>query len=838
MYERQQWHAMDPKGVLGLLKTGSRGLEADEAARRLQADGLNILKLEKPMSPVQLLWRQLKNPLLLILIIGGIVSFSLGEHLDAGAIAIVLLLNVALGFVQEFQADRALFALKHYLPVQALVRRNGQPVEIPATEIVAGDILLLAPGMRIAADARLISAKDFAALEAPLTGESAEVEKGIAVVAVDAPVAERTSLVFAGTTVARGTAEAVVVATGVHTVFGTLAELTQSAQDRQTPLSADIARLSRKLTVFMVILALGFFCFGFLKGLAPATIATMSVALAIAVVPEGLPVSLTVTLAVGMRRMLKKGALVRRLLAAETLGSVTVMCVDKTGTLTTGEMTLTHVDASDKTKMLFCLEVLSRNAQAHDALASSLVERAVAAYVKKQNTNHDATLLDEIPFSSAKKYSGKVVSTKGKAETVLMGAPEVLFLMLDISDSEQQMWRSRHRAMTTQGLRVMLVAVRTGAVDRDALHDFVPVGFVGFSDPLREEAPAAIAQAEQAGMRFIMLTGDHADTAAHIAARLGLLPKGELVSSVDLAALSDGELARRLQRVSVVARMSPEDKLRIVKCLQASGEVVAMSGDGVNDAPALKAADIGVSLQSGTDVAKEAADIVLLENNISVLVAAIAEGRLVFENIRKVTAYLLAFSASEALLIGAALLLDLPLPLTALQILWINIVTDGLPAIGLAFEPLEPHVLRLPPRRAHTPLLGGRILHFVLTAIVVVLLPLLALAHTAYASGMSIDALRSLLFIALASDALLGVYVFRRFHTIGVQASSFTNPRLWIAVVMSGLLVCAAFFVLPLPPFVWINAVFLLSILKVLLIEAMKWFILVRHRASLAPLVS
>ncbi len=846
MEERHAWHVLESADVIRLQQGAVLGLSDQEAVNRLRTSGRNILKISRPTSVVKIFWHQLQSPFTLLLAIAVIISLLLHEWWDAIATGCIVLLNAGLGFFQEYRADRALFALQHLISEKALVRRDGEVRSIEAADIVPGDIILLSAGAKIPADARLLSVHSFATYEAALTGESAEVEKSIEPVAASAAYAEHKNMIFAGTTVARGKAEAIVVATGIKTVFGSLAVLTATASEQATPLTKDLHHLSRQITLIALAIAAIIFLFGVLKEIHPSQMLSTSIALAVAAVPEGLLIGFTMTLAVGMRRMLGKQALVRRLLSAETLGSVTIMCIDKTGTLTTGNMTLQMLDTAQSTRSLTYLHALSRGAATHAQFASSLTEQAIAQYVALHAGFVEGEVFREIAFDSHKKYSGVILGRAQKKETVLMGAPEILFPALDVSDARLQELHDRHKDLTAKGFRVLLLIAKDGEVSEDALHDFSFIGFLGFIDPLRVDAKEMIANVRALGIRFMMLTGDHPDTAWRIAKDLGFSESGTALTGEMIRNMADRELTQALRYANIIARINPEDKMRIVQLLQQAGEVVAMTGDGVNDAPALKRADIGVSLGSATDVAKETADIVLLDNRLQTLVDAVGEGRLLFSNIRNMTAYLLTFSLSEILLITGALLTGLPLPLTALQILWLNVVCDGLPALGFAFERVTENTARSLPRSSHEHILQPSLRRFTIIACIFVSGIMLSLMYALSLRQLPLSMMQTILFFAIGLDALLLIFVFRRLDQGLGQMSQPYNKELWMFVMMSGVLLVgllvwpavASFFGFVWPTWSWIMVVGLLSVLKMVGLELARRFILAPHRLPERSLLS
>lgn len=813
MPELLPWHHMSPQDVLLALRSTKDGLKPEDAKKRLQEHGENRLSEDRGTPLLKIFWRQLMNPLVFVLAVAVGLSLGLGHVTDGLLTLAVMLMNVMLGVVQEYRAERALQALKKFLPAEVSVRREGRVLTLSITEVVPGDVLLLLAGAQVPADARVLLAMDVSVNESSLTGESAEVEKNAPGVGASALITEQTSMVFAGSTLLSGKLEAVVVATGKQTEFGRLAESVASIQDEPTPLQVELARLARSLVWVMVLASVLVFVVGWWRGLPVVDLLGTAAALAVASVPEGLLVSVTVILTVGMRRMLKRKALVRRLLAAETLGSVNVLCVDKTGTLTTGVMELVELHGGTKRIALESLHAddvsllrdlrLVNVARVEDRLnqepliTGSATEISLMRWSLKHKdlTPSDSPLsngenvwathevVDELPFKSENKFSATLVREAGQERALVIGAPDVLWAKCDLSDAEARAYHAAHADMTKRGLRVLLLATKTLAPDSrlsvGELIDLKPEGLIGLSDPVRPNAKETLAEAMTAGVRIIMITGDHPTTAAAVAQELGLAatPETTLMGS-ELTVLTDAELMAKLRTVVVCARILPEQKLRIVKGLQTLGLTVAMTGDGVNDTPALRAADIGVAVGSGTEAAKEASDMVILDNDVRTIVAAIREGRIIFDNIRKVLTHLLTFSMSELGLIAVIILLGLSVPFWPLHILWINLVTDGLPSLALAFEPGENGTMLEPPRSKFAPLLTAQMRRMMMFIGLMTVSSLLILFFSFHENGMSTATLRTLLFVSIGVDSLLAVLPLRTLRRSFWHVKFFHNPQL------------------------------------------------------------
>lgn len=744
------WHAQHNDEALSALSTSSDGLTVAEARRRLDENGPNLLSQQKPPGPLTLMVKQLRSPLILMLLAAAGISVVAQHPVDAVVILVVVSLNTIIGMLQEWRAEKAMEALRKLSAAHAQVMRDGRPVTIESAEVVVGDILLLETGDSVAADVRLIEALELTVDESALTGESEPVDKAIDPLPQDTEVADRTNMAWSTTPVTGGRGRGVVVATAMDTVIGRIATDVQATQREDTPLQRRLSRLGIWIGSVSVGAAVSIFVFGLLRGLDPTEMLLFAVAAAVSAIPEGLPAVISVVLAVGVQRMSHRNAIVRRLPAVETLGSTTVICSDKTGTITRNQMSVRRIwtaaeldrddDGSAPGQPLpakgatrpQCQEVLCRigvlvnNARLErregdwKVLGSptdgALLIAAHEMGVDRKDFETDYTRLGEIPFSSERKYAAALLEFDGTSELYVKGAPERL---LDFSthvlvgEEERPLTpelreriQAANHALAGQALRVIAGAYRrmdpskTRASHEDAEADLVFVGMWGLIDPPREEAIEAIKTAQGAKIRIVMITGDHTATASAIARDVGIAGHGEqTVSGEELNRMSDEELAERVQDIAVYARVAPEHKFRIVRALKKHGHVVAMTGDGVNDAPALKAADIGIAMGvTGTEVAKEAADIVLGDDNFATIVDAVEEGRVIFANLRRVVAFLVATTSGEVLTLFAALALGLQLPVTAVMILWINLVTDGISTIPLGLEPRHADVLKQPPR--------------------------------------------------------------------------------------------------------------------------------------------
>ena len=757
------WHTLAVADVERHLGTSVRGLPTAVAAERLRALGPNEVATEVEERWWSIALRQLRDPLIYILLAAAGVTLALGDTADTAVILGVVVINSAIGFFQEFHARKEMRALARLSAPHAVVVRDDAQRDVPSRELVIGDVVVLASGARVPADMRLTQVHGLALDESVLTGESLLVEKRAAELADPTlVVGDQVNMAFSGTTVARGRARGIVVRTGAATQLGRIVHATRAVGRTVTPLQDTFARFGRRVGVAILGLAALVIAIGLARGMAPAEIFLTAVAMAVSAIPEGLPVVLTVTLAVGVRRMAERRAIIRSLPAVETLGSTTVIGSDKTGTLTRNEMTVRVVWAAgeryDVTGVGYAGigEIVQGGApvRADDVPALSKVltigvlanesdaarspggggagvgigvgvgdptELALFAAARKGGVDPDALRrarpeLDLVPFESERRFMVSLRMGRGGLEEYLKGAPEVVLARcatMSGRDGAVPLDRAAVLAvverLAAEGLRVLAMACRAAsgtAIEHEA-RDFVLTGLVGMEDPLRPEALDAVRSAREAGIRVLMLTGDHASTARAIGGRLELGDR--VVTGQELAVLSDEELDLALHECNVFARVAPEHKLRVVQRLAGHGHVVAVTGDGANDAPALRAAHLGIATgASGSDVAREAADMVLADDNFATITAAVEEGRIVFANVRKVTFFLLSTAVGEVLAILVALLAGWPIPFTAAQILWINLVTDSLQVFALAFEPGEPGLLARAPRPRDEGVLTGR----------------------------------------------------------------------------------------------------------------------------------
>lgn len=844
---RVAWHALDASAALARLDADElRGLGGEEVQRRLERYGPNSFAASRKAAWPSILLRQFLSVLILILIAAAAISFALGETLDAAAILAIVVLNGALGFFQEWQAEKALEALRRMLAHHARVLRDGEQREIEAQELVPGDIVLLEAGDRVPADLRLLQTSHLRVDESLLTGESVSVFKQIAPVAEEQAIAERSSMAWMGTNITGGSARGLVVAIGESTEFGRIAQLTEALTEESTPLQKRLAGLGSQVGVLALIVAAMVGFSGWLLGKPLLQMLLTGISLAVAVVPEGLPAVVTIALGLGARNMARKRALLRKLQAAETLGAATVICTDKTGTLTRNEMTVKEIwlagtgtveitgvgyapvgdfrlggsaiEIQSLPNLMALLESAMRCTHARIYEDESgwrrlgePTEAALVVAASKANLPVDAAveIATEFPFDSDRKRmtvierdTGPGAGGDAATDSVTLvarvnGALEILLErsanLLDASGerpltpAEKAKILSASEEMASQGLRVLAIARRflpPGApLDPDAVErELTFLGLVGMTDPPRPEVPESVRQALAASIKIIMMTGDAPATAVEIARRIGL-PVDRVMTGADLARTGETELKAALAGNILFARISPEDKIGVVTALKQLGHVVCMTGDGVNDAPALKKADIGVAMGlRGTDVAKDASDLVLTDDNFASIVAAIEEGRRQWENIQKFVRYLLSSNMGEVTAIFLNTIFGGPLILLPVQILWINLVTDGVSAVALSLEPAGQEILQRPPRPVNEPILGWSAIAIILGLGVYLGLGALWLFHHYLTGGMDAPAVASTMaFCALVMWEEVNVFNFRSLreplHAIGYSS----NPTLLVA---------------------------------------------------------
>jgi magnesium-transporting ATPase (P-type) len=816
--------------VFSELGANASGLDTAEASQRMERCGPNRLPEAPPRNPLIRLLTQFHNLLIYVLLSAAVIAGAMGHWVDTIVILGVVLVNAVIGFVQEGKAEDALRAIRNMLSSQAMVLRDGRHLSVPAEKLVPGDVVLLQSGDKVPADLRLLRAKSLQIQEAVLTGESVAVEKDIEAVAEEASLGDRLCMAYSGTLVSHGQASGIVVATGVATQIGHISGLVAQVHTLTTPLLRQMAVFSRRLTATVLVLALAMFLFGVLvRGFSTAEMFMTVVGLAVAAIPEGLPAILTVTLAIGVTRLAGRNAIIRRLPVVETLGAVSVICSDKTGTLTRNEMAVQSVVTADgvysvegtgyiprggfrfedrsieadQTPLmveairagLLCndatLEQKADDWCVHgDPMEGALVVLAVKAALEPEEERQQHPRTDLIPFESEHKFMATLHhGHDGRAMIYLKGAPEQILARCakvqgaaggDLS-MDAQHWQQRVDDLANQGQRVLAVASKPAHSQQQSLNfndvdeDLTLLGLFGLIDPPRAEALEAVAQCRTAGIRVKMITGDHAGTARAIAAQLDLENSAEAMTGHDLDQMDDATLGARAREVDVYARVSPEHKLRLVALLQAQGGIVAMTGDGVNDAPALKRADVGIAMgHKGTEAAKEASEMVIADDNFASIVRAVEQGRTVYDNLKKAIVFLLPINGGEALSIMIAVLFGFTLPITPVQILWVNMVSSVALAMALAFEATEPETMRRPPRRANEAMLSGFLLWRIALVSMLMAAGVFGIFSWVSSQGATLEESRT-----YAVNTLVAMEVFYLFSVRYLRAPSFKLDQLF-----------------------------------------------------------
>lgn len=770
-------HNIELNQIYKDLNTTAIGLKQLEAEKRSKTIGKNRIKETKKVKPFTIFLRQFKSLLILILIFAGAISLFIGHSIDALIIFIILIFNAIFGFIQEYRAEKSIEALKKMTTFSTIVYRNGQETEVKSSELVPGDIIKLESGNKVPADCRLITLHHLELDESALTGESVPVKKDLRILHEKTPLAEQTNTIFSGTIVTKGNCKALVVSTGMKTQIGKIATLIQETDEVQTPLQLRLKELGKYIGIITIAICIIIFLISYLSGNSLIDSFMIAISLAVAAVPEGLPAVVTIALAFGVRRMVKRKALIRKLSAVEALGSTDVICSDKTGTLTKSEMTVTKLFVNNKVidvtgsgygkegeflhnkkeakneeiSLLLKIGSLCNNANLAvkensfaiigDPTEAALLISAEKLGLKKQILDQKYKRIDEIPFETFRKLMSTINKEGSKKTIFTKGAPDILLercthiyengrtRKLTIKDRENIL--KANETFANSALRVLGFAYRA-FTEKDQENNLIFVGLQAMIDPPRPEAKQAIKTCKTAGIRTIMITGDHIITAKAIAKELGI--KGDALSGYDIRNLSNKELKKVVEKTSIFARVIPEDKTRIVKALRSNGHVVAVTGDGVNDAPALKNADVGVSMGiTGTDVAQEASDMILLDDNFASIVNAVEEGRGIYDNIQKFINYLLSTNMAEILVIFIAMLIfkgpdgAVLLPLLPIQILWINLITDGLPALALGVDPKEEGIMKRKPRPKKEKILSGKLIFDIISIAILITIAVLVL---------------------------------------------------------------------------------------------------------------
>src|SRR3989344_1318252 len=829
------------------------GLSENEAGRRIKIFGPNVIEKPRRAPGLFILLNQFKSPLILILLFAGIVTLFIAHYRDALFIFAAVIANAALGFYQEYKAEKALAELKTYLKQRARVIRDGIEREIDAAELVPGDIVRLAQGDRIPADGRLMFVNDLQVDEAILTGESLPVSKSVDPVSADATIGDQYSMVFAGTLVTQGIGTAVVCRTDFSTELGKIATLVAGSQREETPLQNTIKRFSVKAGIFLCILTLIIFGIGLALGYSRVDMFLTSVAIAVSAVPEGLPVAMTVILAIGVQRMARRKGVIRKLIAAETLGDTSVILTDKTGTLTMAKMELSKVLPIEgvKEKNLLELALINTNVLVENPndppsewrirgriLETALVRSAGLRDVFVEEVKKRTSILNTLLFNAVNKFSASLIHDGEKHLLIFFGAPDVFIGHSILNDAERDVALKEISSLAESG--ELVVGVATKEIERKEdfafskdleLTNLVFQGLITLRDPVRPSVKEAVQKVEESGIRVIVMTGDHRGTAEAVAKEVGLhVGKESVLDSSELRLLSDADLKKRLPFLRVISRVSPLDKMRIVKAFQEIKEVVAMTGDGVNDAPSIKQADIGIAMGSGTEVARDVADFVLLDDNFETIASAVEEGRQIMHNIRKVLVYLLSSVADELLLIGGALITGVALPLNALQILYVNFFSDSFPAVAFAFEK-DIDGLTYRPQSAKTGLFDP-VMRFLILFIGLATSALLFVIYWfLLRAGFAEDLVRTFIFASFGSYTLFLAFSLRSLEKNIFKYPVFSNHYMVAGVGIGIILMAVAIYVpfmrsllktTPLP-FFWLLGVVLIGLLNILAVEFGKW---------------
>ncbi|WP_339641746.1 cation-transporting P-type ATPase [uncultured Porticoccus sp.] len=835
--EHTHWHGLDTAAVLKTLDASADGLTAEDVAKRRQAYGANNLPLPHSHGILVRFLLHFHNVLIYVLLGSAMITALLGHWVDTAVILAVVVLNAVIGLIQEGKAERAMDAIRHMLAPNAAVIRDGRRQSVPGEELVPGDIVLVEAGDKIPADLRLLKASGLNIQEAILTGESVPVEKGVTPTAIDAALGDRASMAFSGTLVTRGQGRGVVVDIGPTTQIGRISGMLARVETLTTPLVQQMAVFSKWLTVFILAMAGAILAYGLLiQKQAFSEIFTAVVGLSVAAIPEGLPAVLTVTLAIGVQAMARQNAIVRRLPAIETLGSVSVICTDKTGTLTRNEMMVTTVatpngdfsirgsgyapegdivsqaeeHSTHRLERLALAAALCNDAALHKRdnqwiVEGDPMEGALLAFAEKTGlTMTDAHThwprIDVIPFDARHRFMATLNESSQGRRLHVKGAPESLFGLCqqqynannELEPFLPDLWHDKAEKLAADGQRVLALASlempagKTSLDMADLEQGLTFLGLVGLIDPPRPEAIAAVADCHQAGIRVKMITGDHAGTAAAIGRQIGLQNPDSVLTGTDIDQLDEQALADRVLDTDVFARTSPEHKLRLVTALQAQGKIVAMTGDGVNDAPALKRADAGIAMgHKGSEAAKEAAELVLADDNFATIAKAVQAGRTVYDNLKKVISFLLPVNGGESLSLLLAILFGLTLPITAAQILWVNMVSSVALAMALAFEPSEPDSLKRPPRDPASPILSGGLMIRIILVSLLFCVGVFGQFWLAMAQGMSLESART-----MAVNTLVVMEVFYLFSVRYSYGSSLSltgikgTVAVWVALVI------------------------------------------------------
>jgi Ca2+-transporting ATPase len=891
----ENYYSLNVKEVLKSLKTSEKGLTKKEAEQRSDKYGINEIEKRKKITPLQIFVRQFTSFIVVILLAAIVISLLIGERLDAIVISIIVVLNGVFGFVQEYNAEKAIEELRKLTALKAKVIRNGQEIEIDSKELVPGDIILLETGSKVPADSRLIQITAFQVDEAALTGESVPSKKIISSLKEGIQVTDQENMVFMGTIITKGHAKAVITNTGMNTEIGKIAEMVQEVKEKLTPLQKKLKQFGKWLGVVTIGICTVVFGVGVLRqyltmGLIETAYASemflTAIALAVASIPEGLPAIVTISLALGVKRMAKRNALIRHLPAVETLGCTNYICSDKTGTLTKNEMTVREIYANNalikvtgegygpegkfipagsevsntkNIELLLRIGILCNDSRLNnnkrwkifgDPTEGALLVSAIKAGFKRSEIEKHFPRIDEIPFDSERKCMTTIHKIDREHVAYVKGAPDVILTkckyiningkLKKLTGENKKRILNTNQDMTNKALRVLGFAYKplTGkykSTPEEVEKDLIFVGLQAMIDPPREGVKESIATCKTAGIEIVLITGDHKLTAIAIAKELGLFKEGDKALSGDeLDNLSDEKLDSIIEDIVIYARVSPEHKVRILNALKKKGHIVAMTGDGVNDAPALKKSDIGVAMGiTGTDVAKEASDMVLTDDNFASIVSAVEEGRGIYNSIKQFVQYTLSSNLGEIVVIFLAILIGWPLPLIAIQILWVNLLTDGLPGLALGLDPFSKDIMKKPPRKRKENIISKEVIQNILIVGFVMGIGTLFMF---YSYGVELDKARSIAFTTLIMFQLFNVLTYRaKNFKINIKTSGFLIGSVIISLLMQLAILYTplnvAFKIVPLGLFDWIK-ILLVSCTLYIILESRKMFMNYRETKS------
>jgi Ca2+-transporting ATPase len=875
----KDWHSIPWQKVVEELNSNFKnGLSFEEVKIRQKKFGKNKIPEEKPLTSLKILFDQFKSPLIYILVIAGIVTLFLKDFTDSIVIFGAVFLNTAIGFFQERKTSKILTELKKVVKIKATVIREGKKIEIDQEDLVPGDIFLLEEGKKVPADGRLIEAHNLKINESALTGEWLPAEKKTEVLPKETPLADRDNMVYMGSIVEDGFGKAICTETGISSEIGKIAKMLLAVEEEKTPYQKRIANFSRFLAVLIASISFSIFILGILFGIDKLQMFLTSVAVAVAAIPEGLPVSITVILALGMQRILKKQGLVRKMMAAETLGSTSIICTDKTGTLTEGKMKLAKIWPEENKNLILKIGVLASEAfieNPEDKIEKlrirgrptekAILLAAIENGVNKNELEKIEPEIERLPFDPVYKYSAILRKiSENEYNLYFLGAPEKILERSNfiekngkkeiLGKEKIEEIKEKFEEMANKGERVLATAYKKVKSQNskvknleDLCEGLTFTGLISLKDPLRKEVREAIKICKRAGLRPILVTGDHRLTAKAVAKELGLkIGKENIIEGKDLDSISEEEFEKRLEKIEVYARVEPRHKRRIIDAWQKKGKVVAMTGDGINDAPALKEADIGVALGSGTDVAKEASDLILLNDSFSIIVEAIREGRHILDNIRKVIVYLLSDSFTEVILVSGAILIShffkktWILPITAGQILWVNLIEDSLPSISLAFEPEEEGIMEREPEDPKMPLLNEEMKALIFFIGIFTDFLLLALFSWLIFKRpwFPLKEIQTIIFAGLAIDSLFYIFSCKNLKRNVWKTNLISNPLLVFSWLWGISMLFFAIYLKPLNKllktvplnFFDLFLVLTIGVLNLVLIEATKWYFITKRK--------